>query len=101
MFILKLQDYSATVINELNLRQNILIKNSIRLSKYVRKTLFFTALRMKSIQHLVYQHKLSFVNQLNSLDLIKQIYEYLNNFFRFENAQTDSFFKSIKIKLGT
>ncbi len=53
MFIIKLQNYSATVINEVNLRQNILIKNSIRLSKYVRKTLFFTALRMKSIQHLV------------------------------------------------
>ena len=67
----------------------------------LKTTPLFTSLRIKSIQHLVYQHKLSFVNQLNNIDLTKQIYEYLNNFFRFENAQTDSFFKSIKIKLGT
>jgi hypothetical protein len=59
----------------------------------LKTTPLFTSLRIKSIQHLVYQHKLSFVNQLNNIDLTKQIYEYLN---KFEKAPTDSFFKSIK-----
>jgi hypothetical protein len=94
-------NYSTTAINELNIRQNILIKNTIGLSKYVRTTPLFTALRIKSIQHLVYQHKLSFVNQLDSFDLTKQIYEYLNNFYKFENALTDSFYKKNKRKHGT
>jgi hypothetical protein len=48
-------------VNELNIQQNILIKHSIGLSKFVRTTPLFTALRIKSIMHLIYQHKLCFV----------------------------------------
>jgi hypothetical protein len=40
-------NYSATAINELNIRQNILIKNTIGLSKYVKTTPLFTAPRIR------------------------------------------------------
>jgi hypothetical protein len=33
--------------------------------------------------------------------IILQIYEYLNNFYKFENAPTDSFFKTIRKKRET
>jgi len=33
--------------------------------------------------------------------IILQIYEYLNNFYKFENALTDSFYKKNKRKHGT
>ena len=40
-------NYSKTAINEINIRQNILIKNTIGLSKYVKTTPLFAALKIK------------------------------------------------------
>ena len=54
-------NYSNSAVNELNIRQNILIKHSIGLSKFVRITPLFMFMRIKSIMHLIYQHKLCFV----------------------------------------
>ena len=72
----------------MGLIQNILIKNTIGLSKYVRTTPLFTALRIKSIQHLVYQHKLSFVNQLNAFFISE--YTFKNKLNLFQNSKQES-----------
>ena len=67
-------NYSNATINEVNIRQNILIKHSIGLSKYVRTTHLFSALKIKSIKHLIYQHKLSFVRQLFNVNFTRRIF---------------------------
>ena len=72
-------NYSNSTVNELNIRQNILIKHSIGLSKFVRTTPLFTALRIKSIMHLIYQHKLYFV--IFNVTSTRGLYYYLEEFY--------------------
>ena len=95
LYGLEVLNYSATAINEVNIRQNILIKNTIGLSKFVKTTPLFTALRIKSIKHLLWEHKISFVVQLCKVDYTKKIYEYLNDYYKYQPMPTDSFFKSL------
>ena len=61
-------------MNELNVRQNILVKNTMGLSKFVKTIPLFVALNIKSIQHLKYLHKLAF-------KLTKKIYDYLEHYY--------------------
>ena len=68
-------NYSAATVNELNVRQNILIKNTMGLSKYVKTTSLFYVLRIKSVLQLIHQHKLSFVRQLHKVDFKTKIFE--------------------------
>ena len=73
------------------------------LSKYVKTTPLFYALRIKSVQQLIYQHKLSFVRQLHKVDLTRKIFEYLDEKYKFDTIPTDSFFsyyKKIVTKCG-
>jgi hypothetical protein len=89
-------NYSNSAVNELNIRQNILIKHSIGLSKFVRTTPLFTALRIKSIMHLIYQHKLCFVRQIFNVTTTRGFYYYLEEFYKNNTPGVDSFFKYYK-----
>ena len=88
-------NYSSIAINEVNIRQNILIKNTIGLSKFVRSTPLFTALRIKTFNHLLWEHKLSYITQLCKVDFTKKIYENLNEYYNYHHKPTDSFVKSL------
>ena len=94
LFGFEVLNYSVATMNELNVRQNIFIKNTIGLSKYVKTKPLFNALKIKSMQQLIYQHKLSFVRQLHKVDFTKQIFEYLSNKYSDEAIPKDSFFCS-------
>ncbi len=113
LYGLEIFNFSNGTINELNIRQNILIKHSIGLEKFVKTTPLFSALRIKSIKYLVYQHKLNktkineklsehFTYQndgMGSVDTIKTI---LNRFISHRNIkeqlQLSSIFLSIAIR---
>ena len=96
LYGLEIFNFSNATINEINIRQNILIKHSIGLSKFVKTTPLFTALKIKSIRHLVYQHKLCFVRQLYNVTFTRSIYNYLDDFYKSDAPPVDSFFKSYK-----
>ena len=85
-------NYSKTKMNELKVRQNILVKNTIGLPKLSKKTPLFVSLNIKSIQHLLYQHKLAFLMQLYKVDYTKIIYYYLEHNYEDNIALTESFF---------
>jgi hypothetical protein len=101
LYGLEIFNFSNGTINELNIRQNILIKHSIGLVKFVKTTPLFSALRIKSIKHLVYQHKLCFVRQLYNVIFTRSIFKYLENFYKSDAPPVDSFFKSYKKIIAT
>ena len=53
-------------------------------------------MRIKSIQHHVYQHKLCFVRQLYNVNFTRGLYKYLEHFYESDVPDVDSFFKSYK-----
>jgi hypothetical protein len=100
LYGLEIFNFSNGTINELNIRQNILIMHSIGLVK-VFKTTLFSALRIKSIKHLVNQHKLCFVRQLDNVNFTRSIYKYLADFYKSDAPPVDSFFKNYKKIIAT
>ena len=101
LYGLEIVNFSNGTINELNIRQNILIMHSIGLAKFVKTTPLFSALRIKSIKHLVYQHKLCFVRQLYNVIFTRSIFKYLDDFYKSDAPPVDSFFKSYKKIIAT
>ena len=68
---------SRSNLKELNIRQNILIKNSLGLTKFVRTTPLLTALEIKSIEELYFKHKILLFEQLRFNDTTKYVLEFL------------------------
>jgi hypothetical protein len=101
LYGLEIFNFSNGTINELNIRQNILIKLSIGLAKFVKTTPLSSPLRIKSIKHLVYQHKLCFVRQLYNVNFTRSIFKYLEDFYKLDVTLVDSFFKSYKKIIAT
>ena len=64
-------------LNRINIRQNILIKNTFGLSKYCRTTPLLNSLKIKSIFQLYEEYKILFLKQIRRNVLTKNIYETL------------------------
>ena len=87
---------SKNQLNEYNVRQNILIKRSIGLSKYVKTKPLFNCLRIESIQQLYYKHKVFFVKQIYKNELTFKSFNFLLDYYK--NSKTNcknSFIKQI------
>jgi hypothetical protein len=62
----------------------------------VRTAPLFTTLRIKSIMHLIYRHKLCFVRQIFNVTSTRGLYYYLEEFYKNNTPGVDSFFKYYK-----
>ena len=64
---------SNTQINSLNIRQNILIKRSIGISKFSKTKPLFQCLKIESIQQIYLKHKVFFYKQImkNEINLFE------------------------------
>jgi hypothetical protein len=66
-------------INELDVRQNTLLKNAIGLNKYVRTTPLVRCLRIETVKQLYQKRKVSFINQINQNEVCGYVYKFLRN----------------------
>ena len=64
-------------LNKINIRQNILIKNTFGLSKYCKTKPLMKSIGIKSIQQLYEEYKLLFLKQIKRNSFTKGIYETL------------------------
>ena len=79
---LELIEMSKNLLNEYNVRQNILIKRSIGLSKYVKTKPLFNCLHIESIQQLYYKHKVFFIKQIYKNELTFNTFNYLLEYYK-------------------
>jgi len=89
----------TSMLKELNTRQNILIKNSIGLSKYVRTKPLMQALKIKSMEELYYKHKLLFIEQLRKNEMSNYLLEFLSKSYVDVKINRESYFYDLQIAL--
>ena len=68
---------SRSNLKELNIRQNILIKNSLGLTKFLRTTPLLNALQIKSVEELYFKHKILLFKQFRFNDTTKYVLDFL------------------------
>ena len=70
---------NQTKLKELDVRQNILIKRTIGISKYCKTSLLNEALNVESIQQIYCKHKIFFIEQLRNNNLCYKIFKHIND----------------------
>ena len=83
-------------IKKLNIRQNILIKNTLGLSRYCKTTPLLFSLKIKSILQLYEEYKILFLKQINQNILTKNIYSFLVAKYEIVNPPRESYFNILK-----
>jgi hypothetical protein len=76
---LEIAALNKKTIKSLNIRQNILLKNSFGLSKFSRSSALLEAINIKTIEHIYYKHKIGFMDQLRNNELTSYVYDYISN----------------------
>ena len=89
-------NYLTTAINEVNIRQNILIKNVIGLSKFSKSTPLLNALNIKSIHHLYDEYKIIFMKQINKHNLSHSLYNFLNEYYKYNKKPLESYMHTVE-----
>lgn len=86
-------------IDNFNIRQNILIKQAIGISKYTRTKPLFQILKIESIMQLYCKHKIYFIKQLKKNSLTNEIYDWLDSKYieKKTKPSKNSFVAQIKI----
>ena len=85
-------------VNEFNVRQNLLIKRTIGVSKFAKTKPLFQVLRIESIPQLYVKHKVFFFKQVMRNKLAKECYNYLEKHYVGRNTpNNDSFAAQIRI----
>ena len=74
-------EISCTQLNSLEIRQNKLIKQAIRIGKYCKTTPLIQCLKLDSIRNIYLKHKIYFSKQIKCNDLTNNIYSFLNKFY--------------------
>jgi hypothetical protein len=90
---------TKTKIEGFNVRQNILIKRSIGLSKYLRTTPLFNCLKIESIQEIYQKHKIFLYKQIKANRLTSQIFDVLKDKYdkKIVEIDSESIFKQMNI----
>ena len=73
-------------INMINIRQNILLKNTFGLSKFSKSTPLLNSLGIKSNQQLYEEYKILFMRQIRRNSFTKEIFETLK--LKYEKIQS-------------
>jgi hypothetical protein len=84
-------------INQYNIRQNIMLKQSIGLSKYALSTPLLNVLKIKKISELYFKYKLIFYKQIMANSLTKKVFYALENLYKDKNIPKFSFLKQINL----
>ena len=79
-------------LNKINIRQNILMKNTFGLSKYCKTTPLMKRIGIKSIQQLYEEYKILFLKQIIRNSFTKLIYESLLCKYEQINPAKESYF---------
>jgi hypothetical protein len=89
---------TKTKLEDYNVRQNILVKRSIGLSKYVRTTRLLHCLKIESIQDLYRKHKIFLLNQIKMNKLTSTLFCTLKEMYDKKTITKDqnSIFKQIE-----
>ena len=89
---------NSSNLKAFNIRQSILIKRSIGISKYSKTTPLIEALKIQSIQELYTRHKIYFYKQIQKNELTNDVFNYLKSFYSTQiNAPKSSFVNQLEI----
>ena len=86
---------NVTFINELNIRQNLLLKNVMGIKFHSRFKPLLNALGVKSIYQLYFKHKTFGLKQVYKNVLSYEIHEYLLDSYANEQAPKQSFLSQL------
>ena len=75
---LEILRFSKCLLKQLDKRQALLIKKTLGLSKFVRTTPLFNALKIPSLNELYFKFKFLFLKQCNNNDTTSRLYEVLS-----------------------
>jgi hypothetical protein len=87
---------SKSKLNEYNTRQNILLKQSIGISKYALSTPLLNVLKVEKINEIYFKHKFYFYKQIMSNNLTKSIFLDLSSWYLGKKISKHSFLKQIQ-----
>ena len=78
-------------LGQLNIRQNILIKNCLKLKRFIRTRALLQVLKIESISHLYLKHKVFFLKQIYKNVLTRDIFIFLKCYFKGKKKPKQSF----------
>jgi hypothetical protein len=81
----------ASKLKEYNMRQSLLLKQAVGLSKYAVSTPLLNVLKVEKISEIYMKHKLFFYKQLMHNNLTKEVLQYLQDFYLTAKASKHSF----------
>ncbi|RNA23986.1 RNA-directed DNA polymerase from mobile element jockey [Brachionus plicatilis] len=82
-------------LDELNTRQNILIKQTIGVFKYSKMKALNSAISLDSVKKLYYKHKIFFLRHMMKNELCSKTFEYLQSHYEKFDKYNTSFCKQI------
>ena len=82
---------SATHLKQLDIRQNILVKQSIGLSRFCKTSPLNQALSLDSISTIYLKHKMFFLRQIKEVKLTNEVFSYLSDFYSRITSHVHSF----------
>ena len=83
-------------LKNLNLRQNVLIRTAIGLSKFSHLSPLYDALNVMEIENVYLQHKVFFMHQIKLNEATKHVFEYLLSYNEIFNLGNESFISAMK-----
>ena len=88
---------SNSELNNFNIRQNIIIKRAIGISRYCKTKPLFHCLKIESVQQIYLKHKIFFYKQIHKNQLTIDIYNFLDKFYDKKTCvNNNTFYKQYK-----
>ena len=84
-------------IKEFNIRQNMMLKQAIGLSKFALSTPLLNALKVEKITEVYMKQKLYFYKQIMSNKLTKQVFNCIKEFYPRNKAPKESYLKQLEL----
>jgi hypothetical protein len=84
-------------IKEFNVRQNIMLKQAIGLSKFALSTPLLNALKVEKITEVYMKQKLYFYKQIMANSLSKTVFNFLKEFYPRNKAPRESYLKQLEL----
>ena len=78
-------------LGQLNVRQNILLKNCLKLKRFTRTRALLQVLKIDSISNLYLKHKIFFLKQIYNNALTRDVFVFLKNYFKGKKNPKQSF----------
>ena len=89
--------FSDTKLKELDTRQNILIKNTIGISKFTHTKPLYSALKLESITQIYLKHKVFFLNQILNNNLSREVFLTIRKLHVASTSTDSSYNKQLRL----